>query len=409
MAYDKKTFERSFESLDELADTISEQLQCAVTIEDANHKLIAYSSHPAHTDPARISTIIGKRVPEKVVQALWREGAIPKLMRSETPLAISSIDEIGLGDRVAIAIRKDSQVLGYIWIVTGENALPHDFIFDQLTQAAVAARTKLLQLHLTHRRAEMNLREFFRQLLSGDIQSDSEVRRRAGDLGLTLPAYYCVNVLPFPAEIETKQQQQIHYLITTTLPKRIVLHAVDHDRLLMLEALTAEQPPGPSAPALTLLTQQMTQRFDSAPLPGGCGSVYGDYARVHVSCQEALTVIGLRERFPEELKAVHYYADLGYYRLLPAIERHRQAHAYTNQCLNKLEAYDLEHNGELLRTLEVYLYRDSNLKESAEALHIHENTLSYRLKRIAQIGGIDLASMDQKVTCFLELKSRRLR
>lgn len=405
----KAPFERSFDSLEALADAISEHLRCSVTIEDAGHKLIAYSSHHGETDPARISTIIGKRVPEKVVQTLWREGAIPKLMKSETPLRISPIDEIGLGERIAVAIRKESQVLGYIWLVAGDNGLSSDYICEELAKAAKTAKTKLLQLHLTHRKAEIGQQEFFRQLLTGDLKTDSEVKRRAEEQGLSLPSYFCVGILPFPAEISDKQQQQIQYLVATALQKRIALHAIDRDRLFVLESVPARASSVQASSALTLLADQLSQRFDSPALPGGSGAVYDDYAHAAASCEEALTVIRLRRSFPDVLKAVHRYAELGYYRLLPDVQRHRQAHYYENECLQRLEAYDLEHNGDLLRTLEVYLNHDSNLKESAEALHVHENTLSYRLKRIAQIGGIDLSRMDQKVTCYLEFKSRRLR
>ncbi|MDG0812676.1 PucR family transcriptional regulator [Cohnella rhizosphaerae] len=218
-----------------------------------------------------------------------------------------------------------------------------------------------------------------------------------------------MSILPFPAEVSEKQQQQIQYLIATALQKRIALHAIDRDRLLLLEAVPAREPSASTTSALTLLADQLRQRFDAPALPGGSGAVYDDYARVSASREEAWTVIRLRGSFPDALKDVHRYAELGYYRLLPDVQHHRQEHYYKNECLHRLEIYDLEHNGDLLRTLEVYLDRDSNLKESAEALHVHENTLSYRLKRIAHIGGIDLSRMDQKVTCYLEFKSRRLR
>lgn len=409
MENEKQPFERSFDSLEELADAISDTLRCSVTIEDANHKLIAYSFHHDQADPARISTIIGKRVPEKVVQALWRDGVIPQLIKTEGPVVVKAIEEIGLGDRVAIAIRKDHNILGYIWIVPVESELSQEYVFAQLAFAAQAARTKLLQLQMTRRKTEQGYREFFRQLLSGEMKPDAEVKRQADRLGLELPAYYCVNVLPFPTGLAEKQQQQIQYLITTTLQKKIALHAVNDSQLILLETLPSGQPPGPVSPALTLLGEQMASRFDCAPDLGGCGSVYGDYSRVHESYRDAMTVIRLRNAFPDELASVHYYADLGYYRLLPALLRNRQEHDYRNECLRKLENYDLEHKSDLLNTLEVYLCHDSNMKESADALHIHENTLSYRLKRISQIGGIDLNRMDEKVTCFLELKANRFR
>jgi len=62
----------------------------------------------------------------------------------------------------------------------------------------------------------------------------------------------------------------------------------------------------------------------------------------------------------------------------------------------------------LLHTLEVFLYNDSNVKAAADLLHVHINTLTYRLKRIAEIGGIDLNNMDQKVTLYLDLKAEKM-
>jgi DNA-binding PucR family transcriptional regulator len=404
---EKEPFERSFENLEELADTISEALQCSVTIEDANHQLISYSSHNAQTDPARISTIIGKRVPEKVIQTLWRDGVIQKLMKSDEPVMISAIDEIGLGDRIAIAIRKDNNILGYIWIVLVEGISQNDLINKQLVKAAKAARTKLLQLQMKHRKTEQSYQEFFRQLLTGGMKSDLEVKQQANKLGLLLPAFFCVNVLQFPSEITTKLNQQIQYLVTTTLQDRIALYTMSNEQLILLEVVPSIKIPNPTPLLFTLLTEQMTQHFVYAPSSGGCGSVCDNYAMVDRSYQEALTVIQIKQKFPEETKSVLYYADLGFYRLLPAIVKDNQDHFYENECLQKIEAYDLEHNGELMHTLEVYLCNDSRGKESADILHIHENTLNYRLKRISKIGGIDLSSMDQKVTCYLEIKTKQ--
>src|SRR5690554_4351761 len=106
-----------FGNLEDLADDISEVLECSVTIEDANHRLVSYSSHISATDPARISTIMGRRVPEKIIQTLWRNGIMQQLMNSENPVRVEAIEEIGLGSRLAIAIRKDNRILGYIWLM----------------------------------------------------------------------------------------------------------------------------------------------------------------------------------------------------------------------------------------------------------------------------------------------------
>ena len=66
MSYDTDPFRGEFDSLEEFADRVSDVLKCPVTIEDANHRLIAYSAHDDYTDPARTATIISRRVPEKI-------------------------------------------------------------------------------------------------------------------------------------------------------------------------------------------------------------------------------------------------------------------------------------------------------------------------------------------------------
>ncbi|MCD9023795.1 PucR family transcriptional regulator [Cohnella silvisoli] len=398
MNYDKEPFERTFESLEELADTISEALQCSVTIEDANHKLISYSSHDTETDSARISTIIGRRVPAKIIQTLWRDGVIQRLMNSDEPVRVSAIQEIGLGDRLAIAIRKDNSILGYIWVLEEEKRLD-DIAAKQLIKAAKAAKTKLLQLQMKHKREEQDYQNFFWQLLTGHMKSDTEISEQAERLRLSLPPLFRVNVLKFASDFTEKTIQQIKYLITTSLQNHAILHTFNNDLLILLEAITPEKKSNRSADMIAVALEQMKVRFGMEPMARGCGSVYGQYSKAIHSYQEALTVIQIKEKFPEEMNSVHWYADLGFYRLLPAILKEKRDHCYENECLQKLYSYDLEHNGNLLRTLEIYLSNDCRMKETAEFLHIHDNTLNYRLKRISEIGGIDLNNMDQKVTC----------
>ncbi|MBJ8056481.1 PucR family transcriptional regulator, partial [Bacillus cereus] len=78
---------------------------------------LAYSTHNDFTDPARTSTIISRRVPEKVINRLWKDGIIPTLLKTDEPLRVPQIAEVGLSSRVAISIWKDKEVLGFIWAI----------------------------------------------------------------------------------------------------------------------------------------------------------------------------------------------------------------------------------------------------------------------------------------------------
>lgn len=49
----------------------------------------------------------------------------------------------------------------------------------------------------------------------------------------------------------------------------------------------------------------------------------------------------------------------------------------------------LDNSPELLETLEIHINHDLNRQRSARQLHLHTNTVDYRLKRIAHLTGFD--------------------
>jgi len=153
-------FDQNFDNLETLADAIYIAFHCPVTIEDANHRLLAYSSHENQTDPARIATIMGRRVPEQVISALWKDGVMQRLLESENPVRVSAMNDIGLGERVAIAIRKNNDVLGYIWLLE-ENGYLGERELHQLKRAAEAARAQLMRLQMKTRKEEKGSDDFF--------------------------------------------------------------------------------------------------------------------------------------------------------------------------------------------------------------------------------------------------------
>lgn len=69
--------------------------------------------------------------------------------------------------------------------------------------------------------------------------------------------------------------------------------------------------------------------------------------------------------------------------------------------LKILERYDRENHTQLRGTLSVYLKKERNLLGAAQALHIHRNTLKYRLGRIRTLTGLSLS--DEEELAYLRL------
>ncbi|HET6998903.1 MAG TPA: GAF domain-containing protein [Solirubrobacterales bacterium] len=85
-----------------------------------------------------------------------------------------------------------------------------------------------------------------------------------------------------------------------------------------------------------------------------------------------------------------------------AIER------YIERTIGRLEEYDGRKRTHLALTLETYLDCSGVARHAAKALYLHPHSLRYRLRRITEIQGIDLADPMARLTSHLALKLRAI-
>ena len=85
------------------------------------------------------------------------------------------------------------------------------------------------------------------------------------------------------------------------------------------------------------------------------------------------------------------------------LTRPSDAHAALSELLDPLDR-----NPDLPHTLEVYLANDLDRRRTAAALHVHPNTLDYRLRRIVELTGLDPATSRGLQLLGASLAARRL-
>ena len=129
-----------------------------------------------------------------------------------------------------------------------------------------------------------------------------------------------------------------------------------------------------------------------------------DFKPAFVEAQRALD---LMVRFGKREQIINY-ERLGVYRLLAQVEDRAGLDAFAGRMLAPLIDYDRARGTPLLKTLEVYLQRHGNLRQSSRDLHIHLNTLHYRLRRIGEVTGLDLKDADARLDLLLALRVRAL-
>ncbi len=79
--------------------------------------------------------------------------------------------------------------------------------------------------------------------------------------------------------------------------------------------------------------------------------------------------------------------------------------SFAARLLDPLFEYDRRHQSELVRTLATFLECTGSWHACADRLHIHVNTVRYRIRRVEELTGRDLSSMADRVDLFLALRA----
>ncbi|WP_034273437.1 PucR family transcriptional regulator [Haloechinothrix halophila] len=79
---------------------------------------------------------------------------------------------------------------------------------------------------------------------------------------------------------------------------------------------------------------------------------------------------------------------------------------FLTRVLGPVLAYDERHGSDLIGTLEAFLAASGSWTACAERLHVHVNTLRYRIRRIEELTGRSLATLEHRVDFFLALRAR---
>ncbi|MBW8010716.1 MAG: hypothetical protein FVQ83_05655 [Chloroflexi bacterium] len=167
--------------------------------------------------------------------------------------------------------------------------------------------------------------------------------------------------------------------------------------------------PGESRPktaidlAESILAQANTE-YPEAKARCGIGTAANDLNKWHRSFREAGHSLEMACRLDENQPM--FYPDLSVYRLLLLIENDPELIEFHEGILGRLRNHDGGDN--FIHTLEAYFSNNTNLSQSAKALFIHRNTLSYRIQRIEEITGLDLNNPEHSLAIQLALRINRM-
>lgn len=159
--------------------------------------------------------------------------------------------------------------------------------------------------------------------------------------------------------------------------------------------------------SLEKVVAELESHFGKQMFHVGVGRAHPTLKQVGKSYKEANNALSIMKKFTWK-GPILFYETIGIYRIFSMIEDNKAIRDFCDDLLGDLIHYDQENGNNLIETLHIYLLCDCGIKETAQKLFLHPNTVAYRVKRIKQIIKYDLDSYEFKMAYLFALESNSL-
>ena len=397
-----------------LANAIGSLLDAPVTIEDRSSRILAFSHRQDEADESRIQTVLGRQVPDRFTRGLEAHGVFRRLYATDRavwlPAEVLDMPEVTVA-RAAVAVRAGDEILGSIWAAVPEP-------LDAAREQSLVDAAKLVALHLLRVRAGADVdRRLASELVATALEGGPGTVEALSRLGLSgRPLVVLAMGLTEPdaepgmltlARREAERQRSADALavhLTALHPGSVV--AVVGGVSYAVLPVTAEIT-GADERAAAVATEFLQRTGGRVPGMIGVGTTAPDVSaltRSRDAADRALRVLrsGTTSRRVARAADVHIESLMLQLTDLAAAEGHQASGPVA-----RLAEYDAAHRTQLVETLRAWLDSFGDAVAASVRVHVHPNTFRYRLRRITEVGGIDLDDADSRFAAMLELRLLR--
>jgi sugar diacid utilization regulator len=245
-------------------------------------------------------------------------------------------------------------------------------------------------------------------LLLARARDPGDAARWAAHLGYDPARAHNVVAVSFEGTEALRQRvrESVEHFMTTRAPEAIV--SARESEVVVVAAVLNQ--PGLSQPGLAdprrlgqACLARLGELFPGAPAVigvGGTCTAPEEIARSYNQAQRTTQTLWRLGR----AGSVAAFEDLGIHRLLLQVPDLGELRSFAAEVLGKLAEHEQDHKSEYLSTLACYFRENSSPQRASRLLHVHPNTVAYRIKRIEEITGLQLDNYRDRLIAQVALE-----
>jgi sugar diacid utilization regulator len=393
--------------VDALCHQMSRLSGCATAILDPQFRVLAFEQSRDRTlEPAAVAAAL--RAADPTTPEDDEVNATPRVCA----LDIDAAPSTGVVNAILLAGRHDGWVLV---IEPGLSPNPKDIAQHRVIvdQAAMIVGTELLRMRSVEEAEERARGDFVHALLHGRFTTQHDLEARAAHYDVPVTATYGVIVAGHLTAADGTESLNALFQLARDAsrlapsPGTRTLATVVGNLLAVIrqvEVRPGNESPDAASKALAeyarVLEHELARRIRH-PVAIGYGRPVRGADKIMDSYREARLALGLHHRLG--MTESCGFQELRVYAILSELAANPQALAFTEDILGPLRAQ--RHVGaDLEQAVMTYIDAGGNLNAAARALHIHRNTMLYKLERASRALQLDLRQAEHQFTVWLAHK-----
>jgi hypothetical protein len=373
-----------------LADSLAQSTGGAVTIEDPLSRVLAYSRLQHHADPARVQTVMDRQAPDELRALFTRRGVFRHLSGSDEPLFVSPDSAHGMTGRMVVAVRSGRELMGSVWVAC---AAP----LEGAALIALADGARTVALHLLRSRASADLeRQVEAELVIRLLEGTADAATAASRLGLGRTV---LRVIALQASIGEERDAAL-LLAFERATTGFGWSRPGRSALAGNTIYTVLPGEDPAAAKRWVMDLRATLPEQTTVLAGISGTAaVADLASAR---QEADECLALHELSPGAAPPAYdeSWDEILLQRLRTAA---RSGRLPDRGPVAELRRHDRANATDYVSTLRAWLEAQGDPTEAGNRLGVHENTVRYRLRKMAEVTALHLEDPKKRLAMMIEL------
>lgn len=372
-----------------IIDKCSDILEKPIYLNDTSFNLICHSKNKVVTDAIYDEILTNGHFSWKTVSYFMRKRGVEKIRLSNEPIYLNAdcLNSLNVQPRLIMSLKHDNKSVATLTMVGCDDPEADMEIFKLLGE--------MIQIELKRSNYLSNIdskrAKLFKDLLAGKLQ-DVEAQESLEQLKMNSQKYYyIISVIIQPDDLFNTYLPFVKETLEKILPECISLLFEDH--LTLLTSIEINH---------SSYLLELDNYLKKNNMKGGISLKFSSLLHIKKYYQQSIKAIELGNHMKIE-KTLYYYHNFALHHIAELCSLNEKLSNLCHDSILQLVEYDKKNNTDYVLTLYVYFTYNRNLLITSQVLHVHRNTVNYRIKKITEMLNLNWDDGKTLFTLFLSL------